>query len=237
MSEEELDYETISQLFQKERKVSRLTEITPDFYEAVSKYLTKLEQEYSKESNKNPTSPTTLLLREEHLKITKLLKQIYEIRERKVVLSALNQVKGVSHEISNITRQEQELLDNIVNVLERTRAPILQLSQPSQGALESNDAPPIQPSKTSAPSAPAEEQEVSMIEDHEPEPEEVQENSSSPDRDFIVALVLEDLSSFVGTDLKTYNLKKEEVVCLPKNVATVLLKTEKIRILEPASPE
>ncbi len=232
--DEELTYETISQLFQKERKVSRLTEITPDFYEEVAKYLGRLEQEYSKESNKNPTSPTTLLLREEHLKITKLLKQIYEIRERKLILSALNRVKGVTHEIKNITPQEQELLNSVVDIILSARAPILQIRQSAQGTLGSNHdltAPPA----AIAPSPPAQEPEMPLVE--KPEPEDVPTKPEITGGAFSVVHVLEDITSFVGTDLKNYNLKREEVVCLPKNIASILLKNNKIRLLEQRTPE
>jgi DNA replication initiation complex subunit (GINS family) len=232
--DEELTYETISQLFQKERKVSRLTEITPDFYEEVAKYLGRLEQEYSKEYTKNPTSPTTLLLREEHLKITKLLKQIYEIRERKLILSALNHAKGATHEIKNITPQEQQLLDSVVEIILSARAPILQISQTAQGTLGRNQdlsGPP--PKKPDA--APARKPKASSV--GEPAPEDVAPPPEIADRGFNVAYVLEDITSFVGTDLKTYNLKREEVVCLPKNIASILLKNNKIRLLEQSTSE
>ena len=233
MLDEELDYETISQLFQKERKVSRLTEITPKFYDDVSKYLKNLETEYLKEFQKNPASPTTMLLREEQIKITKLLSRIYEIRERKVVLFALNKVKGSSQDVKNITPQEQLLLNEVVEVLTRTRSPILDKTQSTTRTVPEETA-------TKTETIDQVPDEIELEEETEPELLDTEQKAqvepakskTQPDRDYVVALVLEDISSFVGTDLNTYDLNREDVVSLPKDVATILVKNNKIRILE-----
>jgi DNA replication initiation complex subunit (GINS family) len=235
LPDEELDYETISQLFQKERKVSRLTEISAEFYSNINKYIKNLEIEYKKELNKNPTSPTTLLLREEHLKTLKLLKRIYEIRERKVILFALNKVKGSAQNIKNITPQEESLLREIVEVLNRSRTPILHITghsevnvenKPSKN-IEPEDAPEIiepEPQKQPESGRPTLKK---PDEDGEPDNQESTTGSGA-----VLALVLEDISSFVGTDLRTYTLQREDVVSLPKDVASILVKNNKVRLLE-----
>ena len=233
MPDEELDYETISQLFQKERKVSRLTEITPKFYDDVSKYLNNLETEYLKEFQKNPASPTTMLLREEQIKITRLLKHIYEIRERKVVLFALNKVKGSSQDVKNITPQEKLLLNDVVEVLARTRSPILDKNQSTTRSVSEETTKKTE-TKDQVPN------EIELEEETEPEPIDTKQkgqvepakSKTQPGRDYVVALVLDDISSFVGTDLNTYDLNREDVVSLPKDVASILVKNNKIRIIE-----
>jgi DNA replication initiation complex subunit (GINS family) len=232
LPDEELDYETISQLFQKERKVSRLTEITPKFYDEVSKYIKNLETEYLKEFQKNPASPTTMLLREEQIKITRLLKHIYEIRERKVVLFALNKVKGSSQDVKNITPQEQLLLNEVIEVLARTRSPILDKTQST-----TRSAPDETATKTET--IDQEPAELELEEETEPVPIDTEQkpqveparSKTQPGHDYVVALVIDDISSFVGTDLNTYDLNREDVVSLPKDVASILVKNNKIRLL------
>ena len=234
MPDDELDYETISQLFQKERKVSRLTDISPEFYSEINKYIKDLETEYTKEFKKNPTSPTTLLLREEHLKILKLLKRIYEIRERKVVLSALNKVKGSAHEVKNITPQEKQLFRDIVEVLNRFRVPVLNLTGQTEPAVMEvketpgrTSEPPVEITEQKTPKNP----EGQPKQDDEPEKGEAVKTELGQIPDSVIALVLEDISSFVGTDLRTYTLQREDVVSLPKDVASVLVKNNKIKLL------
>jgi DNA replication initiation complex subunit (GINS family) len=212
-----------------------LTEISPGFYNKINQYIKSLETEYTKEFNKNPTSPTTLLLREEHLKTLKLLKRIYEIRERKVILFALNKVKGSAQNIKNITPQEESLLSEIVEILNRSRSPILHITGHSEVKVTDTTGPQIN------------EPEVTT-ENIEPEPSPRTDLETSPDReddnvgpdqpetvskpDSVVALVLEDISSFVGTDLRTYTLQREDVVSLPKDVASILVKNNKVKLLK-----
>ena len=231
MPDEELDYETISQLFQKERKVSRLTEIRPGFYDEVSNYLGNLESEYTKEFQKNPASPTTMLLREEQIKITRLLRRIYEIRERKIVLFALNKVKGSGQDVKNITPQEKLLFDEVVEILSRTRTPILDKTQSTSKAVP--EKPVIKTEeKNKKPAETVSEEESESTESEEKEQAEPVNTETKTDRDYVVALVLDDISSFVGTDLNTYDLNREDVVSLPKDVASILVKNNKVRILD-----
>ena len=82
--------------------------------------------------------------------------------------------------------------------------------------------------------------EIELEEETEPEPIDTKQkgqvepakSKTQPGRDYVVALVLDDISSFVGTDLNTYDLNREDVVSLPKDVASILVKNNKIRIIE-----
>jgi DNA replication initiation complex subunit (GINS family) len=233
LPEEELDYENISQLFQKERKVSRLTEISQEFYNEIIRYIKNLQTEYSKEFKKNPTSPTTLLLREEHLKTLKLLKRIYEIRERKVILFALNKVKGSAHEVKNITHQEEQLLEEIIEVLNRYRAPVLNITGQTGAAVSDGKKTQSEPSEPTRDfqddnESQQPEQSLEMVKNND----ESGKTELEQIPDSVVALVLEDISSFVGTDLRTYTLQREDVVALPKDVASILVKNNKVKLLE-----
>ncbi|HHO57503.1 MAG TPA: hypothetical protein ENJ70_03015 [Thermoplasmatales archaeon] len=44
------------------------------------------------------------------------------------------------------------------------------------------------------------------------------------EKDFVIVKILENLPSFVGSDMKKYFLKKEDVISLPPEIADVLIK-------------
>ena len=46
----------------------------------------------------------------------------------------------------------------------------------------------------------------------------------SGEKEFIIIRVLEDIPQFVGSDMKKYNLRKEDVIALPPDLANILIK-------------
>lgn len=44
------------------------------------------------------------------------------------------------------------------------------------------------------------------------------------EKEFIVIKIMEDISQFIGSDMKKYSLKKEDVISLPSDVAGILIK-------------
>jgi DNA replication initiation complex subunit (GINS family) len=76
--------------------------------------------------------------------------------------------------------------------------------------------------------------------EREPEPEQEQEQSQDRSdveeqeegEENILVHVLEEIEPFVGTDLVTYNLQKEELATIPKTVAELLMRNNKVRIVE-----
>ena len=55
---------------------------------------------------------------------------------------------------------------------------------------------------------------------------------SAMDNDTVLVYVLEDLKPFVGIDMLTYQLKKEDLVTLPRKNAEILKKNNKINLVE-----
>jgi DNA replication initiation complex subunit (GINS family) len=51
--------------------------------------------------------------------------------------------------------------------------------------------------------------------------------------ELILVQVLEDIEPFLGSDMVTYNLSKEDIITLPKANAEILTKNNKIKIVEP----
>jgi DNA replication initiation complex subunit (GINS family) len=63
------------------------------------------------------------------------------------------------------------------------------------------------------------------------EPEPSTKSTETPEQ--ILVHVLEDLEPFVGTDMVTYSLHKEDLVTIPKQNADILEKNNKVKLIEP----
>ena len=63
------------------------------------------------------------------------------------------------------------------------------------------------------------------------EPEPGVKSSETPEQ--ILVHVLEDFEPFVGTDMVTYSLHKEDLVTIPKQNADILEKNNKVKLVEP----
>jgi hypothetical protein len=66
----------------------------------------------------------------------------------------------------------------------------------------------------------------------EPSEVEVDQQPTKEVKEQVMVYIEEDIEPFVGTDLITYNLHKEDLVTIPKPIADILLKNKKARIVE-----
>jgi DNA replication initiation complex subunit (GINS family) len=102
-----------------------LQEIDENFYQDLEEGIKELYAKYLAFSNKGEISKAGVLLGElENVKA--IIKDIYEIRERKLVLTALNYARrGSKAEIENMTRTEAEIFNKIVSLLKEGRESVL----------------------------------------------------------------------------------------------------------------
>ena len=185
-STERFTYETISQIHQKVRKAANLIKLEPpDFYLKLTEYVNALRKNYETAYETDPTSPNTMLLGDEFRKVSRLTKDIYDRRERKIVLLALANARGGSPDTKFLTKSERELFDDIINILKKRR---------SQGLKIEKSAP----LSTSG---------------------------------YMLVRILDDVGTFVATNLKTYTLLREDVVSLPVKTGSVLSDKGKVERL------
>ena len=208
--EEKVDFERITKVYREESSKKPLVSLEQDFYDLANEYLQKLEQEAANAASENPTGPKTQFLQDELRKAKKRIEQIYQYRERKIALLAQSSVSGVEIEIKGLTTQDSALLKDLITVLQNARKDVFKEVESPKKEVE---LPPMKKETTK---------------------EEIAEPSSTPSkpqRNIVTIYVAEDVPPFAGIDV-TYNLKKEDVVSMPKEYGDVLVKRGKAKYVE-----
>ena len=210
-----ISYVFLRKIQQAEKNSSALTKIDKDFYKDITEFLFNLNKRLIDE--KSPKKQ--LLIREELQRIEKVAANIYEQRERKIVIAAMTKSRGGNPNIKNLIEEEEKLFHEIYNILIFTRKSILE--RETESKKEENveieetyedENKIIDESKT-----------VSKSEDHK--------DSSTLEKKYIrhmntnpIVRILEDIPSFVGLNKKTYHLKKGDIVSLPPDIYEALIK-------------
>ncbi len=204
-----VDFERITQVYREESGKKQLVEVEPDFYDAAKAYLKRLEDETTKASGENATAPKTQFLQDELRKARKRLEQIYQYRERKIALLAQSKVSGVEVELHGIATQEQVLFDRLVAALGDSRGNVFgSTPEASQHPPESVKEQPRVVDDQSQPAKPAQ-----------------------PQRKTVTVYILQDVPPFAGLDV-TYTLAKEDIVSMPEEYASVLVKRGMARLVD-----
>ena len=208
----------VSEVYRNERRSKVLTKLPIDFYSRAEEYLAMQIEEYS-QAILIPSNPKTMMLQDQIKKVEKRLKHIYEIRERKIALAALDSMGG-SKTPEHMTRKDKELYELLVAALKSFRENVEPPAVPERpkAAARAEPIPVPQPI--------VKEEQAQIM---EPEPE-IQETPIQKDESIVVH-VLEDIPSFVGAE-HTYELKKDDMVTLPSQFANLLSSNGKVRIVE-----
>ena len=176
--EDDLTYRDIRTIHQTERdEKNNLTEIRRDFYVKAKEYIEKLKKNLEAEKDEYKKK----LISDELKSATQIIRDIYKMREKKIVLAALSKVRGGRPDTRFFLENEKKLFDDNVECLKRYREVIL------EGKKEAK--------------------------------KEVREERR--EKRFI-ALIKSDIPRFVGPDMRTYSLRKNDVVCLPESIFKIL---------------
>ncbi len=224
--EEEVNFERVTKVYREEGGKKTLVALEEDFYDKLAAYVKRLEEAANKEAQASPNAPKALLLQDELRKVLKRREQIFTYRERKLALLASSKASGADIEALTLPRQDRILFDQMVALLTKTRvdafggSPFGSEPSPSDAAPSEGAPLPAAPEKRT----PAGMKVISS--------EETKKPKVAPGlKDHVVVHVLEDLPPFAGLDT-TYNLRKEDVVTLPKTIAEILVSRGKARIVQ-----
>jgi len=303
--EEPLSYTKLQEMVRQERKASYIEKLEADFYPQVMKFLERTREEYDRWQSQDPYAMETRSLGKEVSDIPLLYRQLYNIREEKVLKMARDMSRGIKHEIKNLTANEKGLLQELLTTLRHHREDTLSLgrngnngngtgatadaagegedwksgpgeqdrSSANAGNVASGDVPDRKISSDtdnhgngengsitasdplSDPSDEGRDQEPDTVDDS-PDPGEaasaqsgiVEEDSLSvepalvqvpgnfsgpPEGRMLVRILIDDLGVIKGTDDHEYNLKKEDLVELPEEMASMLIAREAALRVEP----
>jgi DNA replication initiation complex subunit (GINS family) len=200
MEEDEINYRTLRKIQQMEKNSPVLTELKPDFYNTLSEYLENLDNRFERETS----SQKQILLKDEIQNTKKIVTNIYEQREKKILLAAISKARGGKPDLKNMVDAEKNLFEPVLDLMRKSRKKILEIETREN---KSNDTKIVEPKE-------------------EEKTEEKQENSNP------IVRVTKDIPEFIGTDEKKYNLRNNDVVSLPKDMSDMLSKrgvVEKIK--------
>ncbi|MBD3303923.1 hypothetical protein GF343_02165 [Candidatus Woesearchaeota archaeon] len=219
-------YETLYEVLRREKSKDELQKLDESFFRDVLEYLkekTRIVQEaagkfdmFSVEEREN----TQIQLNN----VRRILKEIYERREKKIIDMALNKSKTNSSIIdtTNLLAKEHELYNEAVKLLDTFRKDILLsllelkssgVSQPATWQEPSSESPAPEPEAEPASSAP------------ETEP------SAAAGR--VNVKFLQKIEQFVGKELELYGpFEPDTTAELPKEIADILINKGSASIVE-----
>ena len=212
----DMSYEEIMGLFREENKSSQLTKVDPSLYEKIGAYIKTLRKESERELAMNPMSQASMMLNDQLKKAIDKSKRVYELRQRKISLLALRKVAGDNPDTGNLTPDELVLFASLTSVLgahKDSRADFEELGPRFTQPSDVVELPHV-------PSAKTREKKESISEKQQPE-------------ELVLVRVLEDIPTFAGVD-KDYRLRKEDVISLPKGIASTLVSHGKVKLIASA---
>jgi DNA replication initiation complex subunit (GINS family) len=206
MNENEINYKNLRKIQQIEKESPTLTKIESSFYTALSDYLKYLDSRLEKESS----TQKQMLLKEEVQNTRKIATNLYEQREKKIILAAISKTRGGEPDLKNLVGVERNLFDSILQMMVQTREELLN-------------------KKT------REKKEEKTVEfGVEPKAENKKQEIITPKQQNInpIVMVAKDIPEFIGTDAKKYNLRKGDVLSLPKDMSDTLSKRDAVKEME-----
>lgn len=190
-----ITYETIRNIHRAEKE-EELQKLPPDFFESVRNWF----------SYKEKLNDTASLLEVENAK--KIIEDIINIRERKIVLAALRTVRGELPP-KNLTEDERKLFDKLVEALKSFKNEMKERFIKPEEVVEEK----VEEAKKSI-------EELKPVEIKE----EQEKNKFIKPNGKLLVKILSDLPRFVGSDMKSYGpLKAGDVVYLPEEIGKLLI--------------
>ncbi len=192
--DEEINYRTLRKIQEIEKNSPLLSELKPDFYNAFIGYLKILNKRLDLEKS----SQKQILIRDEIENIKKIGINIYENREKKILLAAISKARGGNPDLKNIIQEEKTLFDSVYDLLLKLRKSALEIekSEEQENKAIKSDEISVNKNKT----------------------EEIQENLNP------IIRITQDIPEFIGTDRKKYDLKKNDIISLDDNMSNMLIK-------------
>lgn len=202
----EMTYEELMSAHRQESRQNFLAKVSSDFYKRLAEYLEALDGRCSEERN-GSTEISGMLLTQ--LKTAKdKSAEVYETRMRKIALMAMTGAFGAEPRLENATPEEKEAYETLkkffLDHCKKTLSPECQeMTAPElKQVVEKEETP--------------KEDEIA--------PKATPKNAERSE--IILVRILEDLPAFAGME-KNYQLAKEDIISLPRNIAEILVKHNK----------
>lgn len=200
----DISYRMLREIQRKEESSPRLSKLEDDFYNVLHEYLDELNKRCQEES----TPQKKILLNDEIQNIVKIIRTIYESREKKIVLAAMSQARGGHPDLQYLTATEKQLFESLLHQLRDARERQLEGKHGQKERVETQHEEPQPPPDT-----------IDKTDDG---------NTAQP-----LVLITKTLPEFIGTDKKRYAVRKDDVITLPEDMAETLIKRKAAKRILP----
>ena len=197
MDAEEISYRFLRKIQQTEKTSPKLSDVRSNLYSEIQDYIKNLEEREEKEK----TNQKKKILSEEIENTRRIFLDIYEKREKKILMAAITRARGGKPNLDNMLDIEKKLYNSIFEIISSSR----------KIALE-NKKDLVKPTE--------EKKEKVKVEDKSEENNKKDLNKSQKNNPII--RLKEDIPEFVGTDKKKYTLKKDDIISLSEQMSNML---------------
>lgn len=221
-----LTYEVLYELLRREKSREELQKLDDNFFASVLAYLREKQQAYDESLAKNDifSIAEREKLQLQLQNIRKILRDLYDQRERKIILMALNKSRTQSNiiDVSNLLPEEKMFFENTVTIFDRFRRGILyrivELREPD-AALRTPDGEEQKEQRKWSDAT----TEASQNETDRPDQPET-DQPETPQQSMKTVKFLTAVEQFVGKELELYGpFEPEDVARLPAEIAEVLI--------------
>jgi DNA replication initiation complex subunit (GINS family) len=196
-------YTLLLELRRSEGANRGLAKLPHDFYGTTSAYLTEVRRTFESELRENPSGRKGELSRQTYQRASQVARDIIEARMTKLLSLAFQASVGGAKEIPNTLPEERALFESLTGVLRTHRGSVAPYLQPDAGA-------PAAPTGTPAPAASRE-----STPRVEPRP------TRAAAAQALVRILKDSRPLELGGE--TIELRREDIVSLPPEVARILV--------------
>ena len=140
-----------------------------------------------------------IILKNEINNTKKIIKNIYEQREKKILIAIMTKVRGGEPNLKNLVNTEKILFESILEIVIRQRQQIMDKK------VIKND----------------------LVNDNKTNIKKVEKKVKNENNK--IFLVRDNIPEFIGTDARKYNLRKDDLITIPKNTSELFLNKRVIK--------
>ncbi|HEX17455.1 MAG TPA: DNA replication complex GINS family protein [Thermoplasmatales archaeon] len=129
---EGISYKELRTIHQIEKKNPNPVELDQDFYGKARSYMERLKILANSEEDEHKRK----LIEDELRNVKQILLDIYGLREKKIVLSALSRARGGKPDVRSLLREEKGLFEEILGCLNKYRKIILEGKEEKKEGME-----------------------------------------------------------------------------------------------------
>lgn len=240
MTDDGLDYEDVVDVWERERDSEQPCALPENFYQRLREYIQDLEAK-SEEIGLSPANKRERRIQKQYQRVKNIADRFFKERQRKIVLSSYHKSLGQDVNTSNLIDRELQLLNEVSSLLEEQKNIVFlgEYKRKTKGDRKEKEVETVEEEieeemdvektedEMSEKTEEEERVESSSGEKHERGKDQTLQKNAKAHEELLIHIT-DDIPPFVDIDT-TYDLNKEDVVTLNKDIAQVLIERGKAR--------